>query len=98
MTKQELIAEVAKRADITKKDAELVVKYTFETITEALERGDKFQLVGFGTFDVAERAAREARNPRDGSVMQSRCRPQETCKRITQSKLNLEKHALEVAA
>ncbi|WP_029201505.1 HU family DNA-binding protein [Oribacterium sp. NK2B42] len=70
MTKQELIAEVAKRADITKKDAELVVKYTFETITEALERGDKFQLVGFGTFDVAERAAREARNPRDGSVMQ----------------------------
>jgi len=69
MTKQELISEVSKRSDLAKKDAELAVKAVFEAISETLEKGDKFQLVGFCTFDVAERAAREARNPRDGSVM-----------------------------
>ncbi|WP_099204475.1 HU family DNA-binding protein [Scatolibacter rhodanostii] len=64
MNKSELIAEVATKAEITKKDADAAVNAVIESITEALEKGDKVQLVGFGTFEVRERGARTGRDPR----------------------------------
>ena len=64
MNKTELIAEVAKKCGISKKDAEKAVSATFDTITEVLCAGDKVQLVGFGTFEVRERGARTGRDPR----------------------------------
>ncbi len=69
MNRVELVAEVAKKADLSKKDAEAAVKCVFDAIADALAEGDKVQLIGFGTFDVAERAAREGRNPRTGETM-----------------------------
>lgn len=69
MNRVELVAEVAKKADLSKKDAEAAVKGVFDAIADALAEGDKVQLIGFGTFDVAERAAREGRNPRTGETM-----------------------------
>ncbi|GFN21758.1 HU family DNA-binding protein [Moorellaceae bacterium AZ2] len=66
MNKAELVASVAEKADITKKDAEKAVNALFASIEEALAKGDKVQLVGFGTFEVKERAARVGRNPRTG--------------------------------
>ena len=56
MNKSELIAEVATKAEITKKDAEAAVTAVIDAITESLKKGDKVQLVGFGTFEVRERA------------------------------------------
>ncbi len=70
MNKSELIAEVAEKAELTKKDAEAAVKAVVDSITEALIRGDKVQLVGFGTFEVRERAARFGRDPRTGESME----------------------------
>jgi len=64
MNKTELIATVAEVAALSKKDAEKAVNATFDTITAALEAGEKVSLVGFGAFDVKERAARMGRNPR----------------------------------
>lgn len=64
MSKTELINAVAEAAGFTKKDAGKAVEAVFEAITGALKAGDKVQLVGFGTFDVKERAARKGRNPR----------------------------------
>ena len=64
MNKTELIAVVAQKAGLTKKDAERVVCATFDTITESLVKGDKVQLSGFGIFEVKEREARVGRNPR----------------------------------
>ena len=64
MNKTELIAEVAKKCGISKKDAEKAVTTTFDTIADALSQGDKVQLVGFGSFEVKSRAARTGRNPR----------------------------------
>ena len=64
MNKTELIATVAEIAALSKKDAEKAVNATFDTITAALEAGEKVSLVGFGAFDVKERAARMGRNPR----------------------------------
>ena len=64
MNKTELIAEVAAKCAISKKDAEKTVNATFDTIAEALCKGDKVQLVGFGAFEVKERGARIGRNPR----------------------------------
>ncbi|HBT47521.1 MAG TPA: integration host factor subunit alpha [Peptococcaceae bacterium] len=66
MNKAELVASVAEKADITKKEAERAVNALFASIEEALAKGDKVQLVGFGTFEVKERAARVGRNPRTG--------------------------------
>ena len=66
MTKSELISVVASKAELSKKDAEKAVVAAIEAITEALTEGDKVQLVGFGTFEVRERAAREGVNPRTG--------------------------------
>ena len=64
MTKTELIAAVAAKAGLTKKDAEKVITATFETITESLTKGDKVQVAGFGIFEVRAREARTGRNPR----------------------------------
>ncbi len=63
MNKAELIASMAEKADITRRDAEKVLNAFVETVEEALARGDKVQLVGFGTFEVRKRAARKGRNP-----------------------------------
>ena len=64
MNKAELIAAVAAAAEISKKDAETAVSATLDAITAALKEGDKVQLVGFGSFEVRERAPRIGRNPR----------------------------------
>lgn len=66
MNKAELVSKVAEKAGITKKDAEKAVNGVFESIEEALSSGEKVQLVGFGTFEVRDRAARTGRNPRTG--------------------------------
>mgnify|MGYP003483912119 CR=1 FL=1 len=63
MTKAELIAAVAAKADITKKDADKAVSAVISSIEEALVKGEKVQLVGFGTFEVRDRKAKEAINP-----------------------------------
>ncbi|MCC9623684.1 HU family DNA-binding protein [Thalassospira sp. MA62] len=64
MNKTELIQAVTEKADVSKKEATKIVEATFESITEALQNGEKIQLIGFGTFEVRERAARKGRNPR----------------------------------
>ena len=64
MNKAELINVVAAAAEVSKKDAELVITATFDAITDALKEGEKVQLVGFGVFDIKERAARIGRNPK----------------------------------
>ena len=64
MNKTELISSIAEKAELTKKDAEAALKAFAETVEEVLASGDKIQLVGFGTFETRERAAREGRNPR----------------------------------
>ena len=64
MNKTELIAAVAEKADLSKKDAEAAITATVDAITEALTQGEKVQLVGFGSFEVKTRAARVGRNPR----------------------------------
>jgi DNA-binding protein HU-beta len=67
MNKAELISNVAERSDLTKKDAEKAVSALLDTVGDALARGDKVQLVGFGTFETRERAARKGRNPQTGA-------------------------------
>ena len=70
MNKTELVANVADKAGLTKKDAEKAVIAVFESIENALQEGDKVQLIGFGTFEVRARKARTGRNPRKpGEVM-----------------------------
>ena len=70
MTKTELYAAVAEKADLKKKDAELAVSAVFEAIEEALVKGDKVALAGFGTFSTKERAARQGRNPITGAAIE----------------------------
>ena len=70
MNKTELIAAVAEKAEISKKDSEKALKAFIDVVTEQLKAGDKVQVVGFGTFEVSERAAREGRNPQTGEPMQ----------------------------
>ena len=65
MNKGELVAAVAEKAGLTKKDAELTVNALLETVTETLVKGEKVQLIGFGNFEVKERAERDGRNPRN---------------------------------
>ncbi len=67
MNRTELIASIAEKSGITKKDAEAVLTATIDSITDALKKGDKVQLVGFGSFEVRERAARKGRNPSSGA-------------------------------
>ena len=69
MNKTELIAAVAEKAEIPKKDSEKALKAFIDVVTEQLKAGDKVQVVGFGTFEVSERAAREGRNPQTGETM-----------------------------
>ena len=69
MNKTELIAAIAEQAEISKKDAEKALKAFVDVVTEQLKEGEKVQLVGFGTFEVSERAAREGRNPQTGKTM-----------------------------
>ncbi len=66
VNKTELVANVAETAGLTKKDAEKAVNALFTTVQQALIEGDKIQIIGFGTFEVKERAARTGRNPRTG--------------------------------
>ncbi len=63
MNKAELVAAVAEKSELTKKDAEKAVNAVVASVTEALKKGDKVQVVGFGTFEVRQRAAREGLNP-----------------------------------
>ena len=69
MNKTELVAAVAEQADISKKDAEKALKAFVDVVTEEMKKGEKVQLVGFGAFEVSERAAREGRNPQTGKTM-----------------------------
>jgi len=69
LNKTDLVNSVAEKVEITKKDAEKAVNAVFASISEALGDGDKVQLVGFGTFEVKERAARVGRNPQTGETI-----------------------------
>ena len=69
MNKTELVAAIADEAGISKKDAEKALKAFTDVVGEELKKGGKIQLVGFGTFEVSERAAREGRNPQTGKTM-----------------------------
>ncbi len=69
MNKTELVAAVADSAEMTKKDVEKALTAFTEVVTKELKKGGKIQLVGFGTFEVSERAAREGRNPQTGATM-----------------------------
>ena len=69
MKKQELVAAISQEAEISKKDADRALTAAINAITKALADGDKIQLVGFGTFEVRERAAREGKNPRTGEII-----------------------------
>ena len=69
MNKTEFIAAVAEKAEISKKDSEKALMAFVDVVAEQLKAGDKVQLVGFGTFEVSERAAREGRNPQTGETM-----------------------------
>jgi len=69
MNKTELVAAIAEQAGLSKKDAEAAVSAFTATVADALKKNDKVQLVGFGTFEVSERAAREGRNPQTGATM-----------------------------
>lgn len=70
MNKNELVAAMAEQAGISKKDAEKALKAFTEVVTGELKKGGKVQMVGFGTFEVSERPAREGRNPQSGKTMQ----------------------------
>ena len=69
MNKTELVAAMAEQAEISKKDAEAALKAFTDVVAEELKANGKVQLVGFGTFEVSERAAREGRNPQTGETM-----------------------------
>jgi len=69
MTKTELVDQVAARTNLSKKDAAAAVDAVFSTISESLARGEKVQLIGFGSFEVRERAERIGRNPQTGAEM-----------------------------
>lgn len=70
MNKTELVAEIAAKAGLSKKDAEKALNAATEAITETLKKGDKVALVGFGTFDVKNRPARTGRNPKTKETIQ----------------------------
>ena len=69
MNKTDLVNVVAAETQFTKKDVEAAINATFEAIANALKEGDKVQLIGFGTFEVKEAAAREGRNPKTGEAI-----------------------------
>ncbi|MCR5508745.1 MAG: HU family DNA-binding protein [Lachnospiraceae bacterium] len=67
MNKSELVDAMAKKSGLTKKDTEAALAAFTETIAKTLKKGDKVQLIGFGTFEVSKRAAREGKNPQTGA-------------------------------
>ncbi len=69
MNKSELIAAIANSADLSKKDAEKAVAAFLDSITDALKKGDKVTLIGFGTFEAKKRAARTGKNPQTGAAI-----------------------------
>ena len=69
MNKTELIAAIADQAELSKKDSEKALKAFIDVVTDELKKDHKVQLVGFGTFEVSQRAAREGRNPATGEAM-----------------------------
>ena len=69
MNRMELVAAIAEKTELSKKDAEKALKAFTDVVAEELKKGEKIQLVGFGTFDLSERAAREGRNPQTGEAM-----------------------------
>ena len=69
MSKTELVAAIAEKTGLTKKDSEAAVNAFIGTVTEQLKKGEKVQLIGFGTFEVSERAERTGRNPQTGKEM-----------------------------
>ncbi len=69
MNRMELVAAIAEKSELSKKDAEKALKAFTDVVAEELKKGEKIQLVGFGTFEVSERAAREGRNPQTGETM-----------------------------
>ena len=70
MNRMELVAAIAEKSELSKKDAEKALKAFTDVVAEQLKKGEQIQLVGFGTFKVSERAAREGRNPQTGETMQ----------------------------
>lgn len=69
MNKTELVAALAEKAAVSKKDAEAVLNAFVETVQDTVKKGDKIQLVGFGSFEVRERAARTGKNPQTGAAI-----------------------------
>ena len=69
MNRTELVAAMAEKTQLSKKDADLALKAFIDVVSEEMQKGEKVQLVGFGTFEVSERAAREGRNPQTGETM-----------------------------
>ena len=69
MNKTELVAAIDEKAELSKKDSEKALKAFIDVVTDELVKGEKVQLVGFGTFEVSERPAREGRNPQTGETM-----------------------------
>lgn len=80
MSKQELVEMIAEKAGLTKADAARALDATMASITEALKKGDKVSLVGFGTFATSKREAREGRNPRTGETVKIAARTAVTFK------------------
>ena len=69
MNKTELVAAIAEKTQLTKKDSEMALKAFIDVVSEELKKGEKIQLVGFGTFEVSDRAARTGKNPQTGSAI-----------------------------
>lgn len=69
MNKTELVAAISEKTELTKKDSEKALKALIDVVAEELKKGEKVQLVGFGTFEVSERAERTGRNPQTGKEM-----------------------------
>ena len=67
MNKTELVAAIAEKTQLTKKDSEMALKAFINVVSEELKKGEKIQLVGFGTFEVSDRAARTGKNPQTGN-------------------------------
>ena len=69
MNKAELVAAIAEKAEVSKKDAEKMVGAFISTVTDELKKGEKVALIGFGTFETRQRAAREGKNPQTGAAI-----------------------------
>ena len=69
MNKTELVAAISEKTELTKKDSEKALKALIDVVAEELKKGEKVQLVGFGTFEVSERAARTGKNPQTGKAI-----------------------------